>query len=127
MQSEIFNAVENVEVLLATSFAEASNIIRRNNNSIFAAVVDINLPDCKPGQAVQLTSSHNIPTIILTSSEDTNLKSLLLKKDVLDYITKDSHKSIVYAANFVKKMIRNSNTTALIVDDSSVYRRAFKK
>ena len=126
LRTEIFDTIEDVEVLLATSFTEASNLVRRNSNSIFAAVVDLNLPDCKPGQAVLLTSSHNIPTIIFTSSEDDSLKSLLLKKDVLDYIKKESYHSIQYAVNFVKKMIRNSTITALVVDDSALFRTAFK-
>lgn len=126
LETEIRKTVDNADILLADSFAQANNLIRRNKDDILVAVVDLNLPDCKAGNAVLLTSSHNISTIILTSSEDKDLKSLLLKKDVLGYTRKDSIKSIQYVANFVKRIIRNYEITALIVDDSSVYRTALR-
>lgn len=119
----MLNILTDIEILVATSFAEANKIMRRNAKEILVAVVDLVLPDCKPGQAVLLTSSHRIPTIILTASEDKELKSLLLKKDILDYTNKNSHKDILYVANFVKKILRNYGTTALVVDDSSTSRR----
>ncbi len=124
---EINKVVKNIEILTAKSYKEAKSLLLLHQNEIFIAIVDLNLPDCKSGDAVDLTSSYKIPTIILTGSEDKSLKSLLLKKDVLDYIKKDSPKSIEYAANFIKKMIRNYNTTALVVDDSMVFRKAFRR
>nr|WP_275847764.1 diguanylate cyclase [Sulfurimonas sp. SAG-AH-194-I05] len=115
------------EILTATSFTQASKIIRREHENIYAAVVDLNLPDCKSGQAVLLTSAHHIPTIVLTSVDDASVKALLLKKDVLDYTKKDSFNNITYVASFVKKILRNYDITALVVDDSLVFRSAFKR
>lgn len=111
-----------VEILLAASFKEASDIIRKSTAEISIAVVDLNLPDCKEGQAVSLTSSRHIPTIVLTGNHSSELKELLHKKDVLDYVMKDTPNSINYVASSIKRHLRNSNTTALVVDDSKLYR-----
>ncbi len=127
LNHELLNTVENIEVLLASSFLEANKIIRSNKKDIFVAIVDLNLPDCKDGDAVLLTSSHHIPTVVLTGIENETLKTLLLKKNVLDYVLKGSdNKSINYVAGFVKKIIRNHHTTALVVDDSKLFRKAFR-
>lgn len=126
MKCVVGKCINDFEILKAKSFTEASKIIRKEQNEIYAAVVDLNLPDCKSGQAVLLTSSHRIPTIVLTTITDETVKALLLKKDVLDYTKKDSFNSIKYVANFIKKIIRNYETTALVVDDSLVFRNAFK-
>ena len=131
LESEILKCIGSTcvgdfEVLTAKSFAEASKIVRKNNDQISVAVVDLNLPDCKSGQAVLLTSSHGIATIVFTSVNDDSVKSLMLKKDVLDYTTKDSYNGIQYISNFVQKIIRNYDITALVVDDSKVFRTAFK-
>lgn len=122
----ILSMVENIEILVADSYTQANNIIRRNSGTIYAAIVDLGLPDCTDGKAALLTSSHKIPTIIFTSSEDKELKELLVKKDILDYIKKGAPNSLKYAASFIKKIIRNYDTTALVVDDSKLSRKTFR-
>ena len=131
LESEIMRCLigkcdNDFEILKAESFTEASKIIRKEHAEIQVAVVDLNLPDCKQGQAVLLTNSHKIPTIVLSTVDDDSVKSLLLKKDVLDYTKKDSLNSIHYVATFVKKVLRNYDTTALVVDDSKVFRKSFR-
>ncbi len=127
LELEILKITQDVEILLASSYAQANSIIRDNRNDIYAAIVDLSLPDCKDGKAALLTSAHKIPTIVLTGSEDESLKDLLMKKDILDFIKKDSPNNIKYAASFVKKIIRNYDTTALVVDDSRFFRRMFRE
>ena len=126
LKQEISSNLTDIEILLAQSYTEASNVIRHNRDSIYVAVVDLSLPDCSDGKAVLLTSSHKIPTIILSGNKDSDLKALMLKKDVLDFVDKDSKNSIKYVREFVQKIIRNYDTTALVVDDSRLFRKAFK-
>jgi len=126
LELAVLSIVDDVEILLAHDYLEASNIIRHNRGEIYVAVVDLGLPDCSDGKAVLLTSSHKIPTIVLTSSEDKSIKALMLKKDVLDFVKKDSENSIKYVAEFIKKIIRNYDTTALVVDDSKLFRKSFR-
>ncbi len=125
-ETKIVMLNRGIEILSATSYAKANEIIRQNRDSIYAAIVDLNLPDCKSGNAALLTNSHKIPTIVFTNVEDDSLKSLLSKKDILDYIKKDSPESIQYAVNFITRIIRNNETTAIIVDDSELSRKTFR-
>ena len=125
LKDEISTLMDDVIILAATTYRDASDIIRHNND-ISVAVVDINLPDCSAGKAALLTSSHSIPSIVLTSTENDNLKEILLKKNILDYVKKDSFNSIGYTAMFVNKIIRNFNITALVVDDSSLFRKKYE-
>lgn len=126
LEFQIQDEVKNVEIITATSYTEASHLLRRNKSDIVAAVVDLNLPDCESGNAVLLTSSHKILTIVLTSSENEDLKSLLMKKNVLDYIGKNSKKSLKFVSDLLNKVIRNYEITALVVDDSATSREAIK-
>jgi len=123
---KIVETNKNIQILSATTYAQANEIIRQNRGSIYAAIVDLNLPDCTSGKAALLTNSHKIPTIIFTGNNNKDLKSLLSKKDILDYIQKSSPESIQYAVNFITRIIRNNETTAMIVDDSELSRRTFK-
>lgn len=116
----------NIEILSANTYAQASDIIRYNQDKIYAAIVDLNLPDCESGKAALLTNSHKIPTIVLTGTDNKDLESLLVKKDILDYIQKDSINSIQYTINFVTRIIRNNETTAIVIDDSKISRKIFR-
>ena len=118
--------IEESKILFAHSFSEANNVIRHNRDNIFIAVVDLNLPDCDLGKAVLLTSSHKIPTIALTGSTDKKVKDMLMKKDILDYVNKESFNSLQYVATLIQQMLRNAKITALVVDDSRLFRNAFR-
>ncbi len=122
LEIQISSLCNNIEILVSMSCKEASDIIRKNKDEIVIAVVDLNLPDCEEGQAVALTTSINIPTIVLTGNSSQEVKELLQKKDVVDYVIKDNYNSINYVAHAVKRFLRNSNTTALVVDDSKLNR-----
>lgn len=119
---EISALCVGVEFLLAASFKEASDLLRKNENKIVMAVVDLTLPDCKEGQAVLLTTSRKLPTIVLTANYSQEIKEEFLKKDPIDYVIKDNPNSINYVAHTVKRFLRNATMTALVVDDSNLYR-----
>jgi len=120
------NHAARFEILKAESFTQASKLLKKEHEDIYVAVVDLNLPDSKQGKAVSLTNAYNIPTLVLSTVNDDNVKALLLKNDVLDYAKKSSAHDIKYVANFVKKILRNYETTALVVDDSKVFRNSFR-
>lgn len=125
LKLEIEKELSDVEILLACNYKQSNDIIRKNSD-IVAAVVDLHLPDASDGKAVLLTSSHNIPTIVLSSTSDELLKKLIMKKDVLDFVHKDTSNSIAYAVSFVKKLVRNMSKTILVVDDSALFRKSFR-
>ncbi len=125
---EIKKHTYDVEVLVAKTYKEANNITRQHQNKISAAIVDVTLSDCKYGQAAILTSSQNIPTIILVDDiNNKSLKSISSKKNILEFIDIHNPNAISYAINFVKKILRNHQKNILLVDDSALFRQAFRR
>ncbi|MEA1891258.1 MAG: diguanylate cyclase [Campylobacterota bacterium] len=119
---------EDIDILVALTYKEATKLIGEYSSDIGVAIVDMNLPDTKEGKAVVLTNSHNIPTIIFSGDEQSTMHSKLMQlHSVLDFISKNSTNSIDYAVGFANRMLRNSLYTALVVDDSKLYREKFRK
>lgn len=114
------------EIVYANSYKEAMRKIRENRDGFHAAILDLNLPDAPNGEVVSLATSHNIPTIVLTGTINENLKELILKKDVVDFILKNDTHSIKLAVNAMARILKNYDTTIMIVDDSKLYRETLK-
>ena len=87
--------------------------------TFFAAVVDLNLPDAASGEAVELVLKHNVPAIVLTGNFDEGLRSNLLDKGVIDYITKDSRFAYNQVVNLLDRLRKNLSIKVLVVEDSS--------
>lgn len=100
----------------AESYAKTEELIQ--NNSFFAAIVDLELPDAKSGDALELTIKNKIPSIVLTGSMDANLRAAMIAKPIVDYVTKDGIENIEYVVNLLQSLEYLSSQTALIVDDS---------
>ena len=127
LENRIKSLIQNIEILKAKSYQEANTLMREHRSSISVAVVDLSLPDCDVGKSALLTNSNHIPTIILTGMENYKSEELLSKKNIFDYVLKQDANSINFIVEFIQKVIRNNNITALIVDDSKLYRDIYKK
>lgn len=110
------------EPLYAENLAEARTLVAANND-IFAALVDLSLPDAPNGEIVDFTLEHRIPTIVLTGSFDTEKRQALLNKGVVDYVTKEGRFSYIYACNLVQRLIKNETIKVLVADDSTTSRK----
>ena len=113
-----------IEAVFAKNYSEAINIMRQEE--IHAAILDYNLPDAPEGQVISLANTHQIPTVILTGTVDKNVKDMILKSSVIDFILKDGPASIQAAVDSMMRALKNYDTTVLIVDDSSVYRQMLR-
>lgn len=108
--------------LYAETLAQASALVEANSD-IFAAMVDLSLPDAPDGEIVDFTLSLKIPTIVLTASFDTERRDYLLSKGIVDYVMKEGRFSYTYACNLIHRLIKNENIQVLVVDDSQISRR----
>ncbi len=108
--------------LYAETLAEAAAIMACEPD-IFAAMVDLSLPDAPNGEIVDATLSAHIPTIVLTGSFDTERREALLAKGIVDYVTKEGRFSYMYACNLIFRLIKNEMIQVLVVDDSKTSRR----
>lgn len=115
----VMSQSNQIEPLYAEDFAAAKAHIEANPGEIFAALVDLTLPDAPNGEVVDFTLSHNLPTIVLTGSFDPERRKNLLAKGVLDYVTKEGRFSYNFAVNLVHRLIKNEHIQVLLVDDSA--------
>ena len=117
-----FAKYDFIQPFFAKSYKEAMKIIRENKADFQAALLDLSLPDAQNGEIVKLVNSHHIPAVILSATVNEELKNIILKKDVVDFVLKDDTASIEFAVKSILRALKNYDTNILIVDDSQTYR-----
>jgi diguanylate cyclase (GGDEF)-like protein len=111
----------NFEIFIANTLAEAKTLIEEHHFTI--ATLDLFLSDAKEDEVVDFFLEKSIPSIVMTGSHDNILQERISKKDIIDYVLKDRAESIDYMIAHIKRVIKNQSHTALIVDDSALYRQ----
>ena len=120
------NKFKDMDLYFAEDYKSAMKLIRMHQGNFHAAVLDLNLPDAPHGEIVILANQNNIPSIVLSGTIDEELKSSIMKRDIIDFILKDDPSSVKFAAGAVNRILRNYDTKVLIVDDSKTYRLTLK-
>lgn len=105
----------------AHSLAEAEKILD-DDPKFFVAVLDLNLPDAPSGEIVDYVLARNIPAIILTASFDEEMRRNILSRNVVDYVLKDSPRSLDHVMYLIRRIFRNQGVRILLVDDSRSFR-----
>lgn len=116
-----------VESEIAGSLAEAGAMLATEPERFFVAVVDLNLPDSREGEAIDLVRAHDIPAIVLTAHYDEAIRERMLAKEVVDYLLKSSLHEIDHVATLVRRIHRNRGVKVLVVDDSRSFRAYLAK
>ena len=112
-----------LQPLYADTFAAAQAIVEHEGEHLFAAIVDLNLPDAPNGEVVDYILSRKLPTIVLTGSLDNDRRRQLLAKGIVDYVSKEGRYSYTYVSKLLHRLIRNENIPILVVDDSTAGRK----
>lgn len=107
--------LNNITILKASSYKEALKHILNNTVPIHVAILDRNFPDTSDGAVIDSALSKQIPTIVLSGNYDSQD---MIKKDIIDYIKKEGKVSISTAVKTAKRILKNYETSVLIVDDS---------
>ena len=122
-----FEALTPFALGAAYSMAEAECLVSAYKNDLFAAVVDLNLPDAPHGEAVEIFLAHDIPCIVLAASFDESLRKSFLDKRVADYFLKGSIDDLEPLIAAVQRLYANYGVKALVVDDSLTQRAVVQK
>ena len=122
-----FESLSAFKLLQAYSRAEAERLATANRAEIFAAVVDLNLPDAPYGEIVDLCLGLGIPCIVLAASFDEALRRQFLDKRVADYFLKGSIEDLEPLVAAVQRLYANDKVRALVVDDSATQRAIVKR
>ncbi|WP_150525746.1 GGDEF domain-containing response regulator [Roseibium sediminis] len=110
--------IEECNVYVARSYKEAEELLKSPREKPDLALVDLTLPDARDGQIVDLTKTHEIPTIVFTSRWAAHIRKSVYSKGVMDYVVKDSPSSLDYLSELILQLRRNPETGVLVIDDS---------
>lgn len=116
----------NLPIDLARSLAACKQLIDEYPAKYQVAVVDLNLPDAKEGEAVDYVLNNNIPTIVLTGSLDNATHEHISAKPIVDYVTKQSPGSMAIVQRSVIHIMRNMNSMVLLVEGDVQFRSHLK-
>lgn len=122
-----FEAMTRLTLVVAHSLAEASAVIAERRDELFAAVVDLNLPDAPNGETVDVCLGAHLPCIVLAATFDEDLRHRLLEKRVVDYFLKGTVDDLEPLIAAVQRLRANCSVTALVVDDSTTQRGVIKR
>ncbi len=121
LEDRLYQKNINIKILTALTYKDGVKYILDKNINIDIAIIDLNLPGVRSGSLVKFASKKDIPTIILTSTEDENLKQIMLKdNNILDYVVKGGERGIKYVVDISSRVLKNYDTNILLVDDSKV-------
>jgi diguanylate cyclase (GGDEF)-like protein len=109
-------------VLVAPTLAAARHLLDEHAETLFAAVLDLNLPDAPDGEIVDLVLARGISVVVLTSTQDEATRQAALAKNILDYVVKESLNDLDYIVQLLRRIELNQRTELLLVDDSPTSR-----
>ncbi|MEE9492383.1 MAG: diguanylate cyclase [Gammaproteobacteria bacterium] len=113
----------DVNVLLADSIKSAREKVCNYAGDIDLALLDLNLPDGPKGEIVDVISSeYGIPSIVLTGSMSNELREIVVKNDIVDYVIKRNASEIDYVVNLARRIVTNADFKVLVVDDKASFR-----
>jgi diguanylate cyclase (GGDEF)-like protein len=107
-----------IEAFFAASFAESEALYKAHKNEIFAAVIDLNLPDAPNGETVDYFLSKELPVVVLTANYKEEKRKELVEKGIVDYVIKESRYSYIYVFKLIHRLDRNQHIKILVVEDS---------
>ena len=117
----------HIQAIFVSTNKEAMRALREHRESILAAIVNYKLPDAQTGQIISLMNAHNIASIVLTDHLNNEVKDIILKKNIVDFVLKNDTLTVKSALDSVSKILTNYDTTLLIVDDSKLSRELIKR
>ncbi|CAA7622198.1 Response regulator receiver modulated diguanylate cyclase [Magnetospirillum sp. LM-5] len=109
-------------VVTALSLAETKAAVERADAPFNLALVDVILPDCQEGEAIDWLLKQGVPCIVFTGVFSDDLRERLLAQNVIDYVVKGNPSSLEHLMRLVERIHRNRDTKILVVDDSKTAR-----
>ncbi len=111
-----------VEIDVVGTFAELKTLLEKRPDYTIA-LIDIYLPDMQDGELIDYVLSYNIPSVVMTGDFDEALYAQMRRKKIVDFVLKDSAEALEYIVNLTHRLLRNRETTVMVVDDSPVVLR----
>ena len=105
-------------VVIVGTLEVAKELLNQDHGIFFVAFTELKLQDAVNGEAVDLTLSYHIPTIVMTAPINQSLLEDLQDKNIADYVFKQPDFYPEYAAGIAHRIFRNKQTKVVVVDES---------
>lgn len=109
------------DVDVAYTLSEAKLFLHKYK--YFIVLSDLNLPDAPNGEVIDYLLEKKNHVIVLSSNVDKDFREKMLKKNIIDYVTKSGIDDINYILQTVRRLYKNQKHKILVVDDSMVFRK----
>lgn len=114
------------DVHIAANLAQAGEFLARYADSYAVAICDLNLPDAPHGEAIDLINKAGIPIIAVSGVFGDDLREMVVRKGVADYVLKEGRSTYEYIVQIVGRLFKNNALSTLILDDSISARAVLK-
>lgn len=114
------------QCIVKSSRAEAEAVLEQQADEILLAVLDLNLPDAPDGEVVEQVVAKGLPAIVVTGRVNDEIRDRILSLHVFDYIIKGPH-TLDLLSRTIRRYLRNTEITVLVVDDSRTARKTITK
>lgn len=121
IEEELRKTINNLEVLVTSSYKEGMKYILKYGDKINLALLNDNISDEKNTNILNVLEVNNIKTIIICENIKNLPINLVVEKDfVIDCIIHYDDKSIKNVVNSANRILKNLDKNILIVDDSKI-------
>jgi len=117
----------NWTVVWKKSHEDIIEYIENSENSCFATVLDLDLGRQKDFDLIDYVISKDISVIVCSSEFSDDAQDKMWSKKIVDYILKAGRCSVNLIVDSLKRLMENSETKILVVDDSSVARESISE
>ncbi|MEP0174231.1 MAG: diguanylate cyclase [Paraglaciecola sp.] len=115
----------NLQPVCTTSLVEAKHVFCSSTpEEYLCAVVDFNLADAPNGEAIDFTIDSFLPTIVVTENLDETTRSIILEKNIVDYIPKENAQVYEYLTRLLSRLDKNKKIAVLVANQSRNSRNA---
>jgi diguanylate cyclase (GGDEF)-like protein len=106
-----------LEVVTADSLAAAHDAMA-TGGTFFLALTGLVLPDAEPEQIIEALARKAVPMVVVTGVYDDSIRARMVNFPIIDYVLKEAPGTIEYLTWLVRRLERNRQITALVVDRS---------
>ncbi|HUH89219.1 MAG TPA: diguanylate cyclase [Lysobacter sp.] len=106
-----------LEVVTVDSLAAAHDAMA-TGETFFLALTGLVLPDAEPEQIIEALARKGVPMVVVTGVYDDSIRARMVNFPIIDYVLKEAPGTIEYLTWLVRRLERNRQITALVVDHS---------
>ncbi|HNF13418.1 MAG TPA: PAS domain S-box protein [Leptospiraceae bacterium] len=103
------------ECIFAETLEETKKLLSAGTDQIFAAILDLELPDALQGEIVDFVSAYRLPSIVFTGKNDETSSLFFNSKPVLDFISKEGASNFHFVARILENLKKNSSENILLI------------